>query len=131
MHMISKKDLSIGSTTGVAIAFTKNEPRYVPECVRAEAIIAGCLPVNMGEDDDEELTKNDPVVTAESTPEDATALRDGILQNAIRELIARNDESKFKADKTPRVDAVREVSGLDDITAEDVAAAFVLVTAAE
>lgn len=119
MHMQSSKDLQISSTAGIAIAFTAGVPRYVPESLRAPAIMAGCLPVLAA----------DPESAPVSVPGANAEHREGLIKGAIMELIAKNDDTKFKNDGTPRVDAVRTLAGDSDITAEEVAAAFVLISA--
>jgi hypothetical protein len=118
MHMKSDKDISVSCTAGVAISFKAGVARPVPDVLRVAAITAGAIPVADGEQPAPEP----------AMPADARA---PLIQNAIKELIARNDESKFKTNGAPRVDAVREITNLDDITAEEIDVAFALVDSAE
>ena len=126
MFMQSEKDIQVSSTSGVAIALKAGVARFVPEVLRVGAIQAGCMPV---------LESDGQAGGAAKTPELPTVLsaeaRALVMTNAVKELIAQNDESKFKEDGNPRVDAMRVASGLEDITAEEVATAFIMVNTGE
>lgn len=122
MEMISEKTISVALLSGHCMAMEANVPMMVPGAFKVAAVLAGAMP----------YTGQPLAPVADPIEVDYAAeahARSTLLQNTIRELISRGNEADFKTDGYPRVDAVRDISKLDDVAADEIGAAFILVKA--
>lgn len=104
------RPVRIASLTGHIINIVPGEPKALPPSMHEEAYAAGCVPVDSPEH-----------VTAPLVPSGED--REAALVHAIHQLIAENDDAKFKNSGAPKVAAMEEVFGFA-VTAAETDAAF-------
>ena len=103
------RPVRLASLTGHIIHIEPGEPKAIPPSMHDEAYAAGCVPVDS------------PEHVAPSVPQGED--RERALTDAIHQLIAENDDSKFKNNGAPKVAAMEEVFGFA-VTAKETDAAF-------
>lgn len=108
-EFIANRDVRLSSLTGHIVNFKKDTPIQIPESIVSEALAIGIVEVGTG------VPKDKPIIEGD--------VREAAIEDAIRQLIALNNESNFTRDGTPKVKSVSELTGFD-VTKEEVTTAF-------
>lgn len=106
---VSQRDVTITSTSGHTIRFSKGEPKSVPPDLRAECLQHGVLPVENVDLTD--LGGRIPLVKTEGPL--TVSERDERIRDAIADMLAANKREAFTAAGLPRVDQISKVTGFD------------------
>lgn len=122
IKVTAPKDRSVRlrSSAGVSIHLTPGQTRTVAPMFNADAAHQGCAVQPVGMDDPAPQNANpDGVDMYFGSKDRATKIRE-----AVEALIADGDSSELTSAGNPRTAAVRNRSGVDDVTASDIQAAL-------
>ncbi len=101
MMLVANRNVTVRSTTGHVIKFTKDEPVSVPRMMVSECMAVGIVPV------DDDYTPEEPTKNAIPTGHD----REQALRDAIIQLKERNDRGDFTGGGRPDLRALFGILG--------------------
>jgi len=106
--MVSPRNFRLSSRKGFVVNFLKNEPVWVPPHIYEEALAIGAEPC--AEQPEQAPPKPDPRQIAKETHEHAAALekeaKTEYIKQACLALLARGDNTDFRADGYPKANKV-------------------------
>lgn len=105
--MISLRNFRLETTKGHVVAFTANEPKFVPDAAVSEAMAAGCAPADKA---DQPFIDDLSRAKVEFTGD----VRRSMIYLAIEAVVEKNDVTKdFDGAGVPRHTAVSECLGFE------------------
>ena len=106
MKMKLNRDHVLRHTSGLSIKFVKGEPVYVPPRMVADAIALGA---EASADDAEGAAK---VMQEVEAAKNEKANRAGIIEDAVRKMLARNQRGDFTAGGRPNLNVLFQLTDL-------------------
>lgn len=111
---VSQRDVTVTSTTGHTIRFTKGVPVSVPYQMRRLCLERGVLPADptapVLDDDDSQPAKPDAPLSLQE--------RDELIREAMIEMIETKKRDDFTATGLPKVDRLAKITGFEVSMAE-------------
>ena len=110
---VSQRDVTVTSTTGHTIRFTKGVPVSVPYQMRRLCLERGVLPVDPTQpvlEDEVKPTKPDAPLSQQE--------RDEFIREAMNEMIETKKRDDFTATGLPKVDRLAKITGFEVSMAE-------------
>ena len=110
---VANRDVTVTSTTGHTIRFTKDVPQAVPFDIRRACLEHGVLPVDGTPPVIEDGAPPPPPKTPMSLGE-----RDELILEAVKDMMEAKKRSDFTAAGLPRVDQISKILGFEINPAE-------------
>jgi hypothetical protein len=107
MKFIMNRTHTVASRSGHVIAFEKGIPTYVPKEVRHEAIAAGAIPA----EDGDEVSFDEPLKPMQA-PDDPVE-RDELILMACADVKKRDTREDFTATGVPKAAVIKKIVGFD------------------